>query len=111
MAALILNQRLTIADRSQPAGVAAGEVHRVRTVPANLTVDGLSKFDRTEDSGPGGEVNRRTAVIGCQGGIEFTGVGAECVGERLGDPARVGVYECGMTDRIGGCIRRQLVHP
>ena len=50
-------------------------------------------------------------VGGCEGGIEFTGVGAECVGERLGDPARVGVYECGMTDRVGGCIRRQLVHP
>ena len=32
--------------------------------------------------------------------VEFAGVGAQRVGEGLGDPARVGVHERGMSDRV-----------
>ncbi len=88
--------------RGTPRTASTGRPHRRPSRPVRSAV-------RTP--GPGGQVHAGTGVVGGQCGVEFAGVGAECVGERLGDPARMGVHECRMTDRVGGCRRRQLGHP
>ena len=56
-------------------------------------------------------MNQRPLVVGGQQRVEFTGVGAECVGERLGDPARMGVHEGEVTDGVGVGGRGELVDP
>jgi hypothetical protein len=41
-------------------------------------------------------------VVGRQSRIQFGGVGTECVGERLCDPAWVRMNERSMADRVTG---------
>ena len=53
----------------------------------------------------------RPRVVGGQGSVEFAGVGAQGVGESLGDPAWMGVRQRGMADRILGSRRSQLRQP
>ena len=56
-------------------------------------------------------MHMRPFVVACQCRVEFSRRRAQRVGEGLGDPARVGVHERGMPDRIGRRIGGQLGDP
>ena len=56
-------------------------------------------------------MHQRAVVVGGQQRIQLAGVGAERVGERLGDPARMGVHERDVPDGIGLGGRGELVDP
>ena len=111
LAALVLHQRLPVAQGREPAGVAAGEVDRIGRVATDLAVHRLRQVGGRQDAGAGRQMHRRPGVVGGQRGVQFPGVGAESVGERLGDPARVGVHQRGVADRILSRRRSQLGQP
>ena len=56
-------------------------------------------------------MNQRPVVVGGQQRIQLARLGAERVGERLGDPARMGVHERDVTDGVGVGGRGELVDP
>ena len=111
LAALVLHQRLAVAHRREPARVTAGQIDAVGRIAGRRAAHLFGEFGRGQHAGPGRQVHQRAFVVAGQQGIQLSGVGAQCVGERLGDPARMGVDERGVPDRIG--IRRwgQLVDP
>ncbi len=111
LAALVLHQRLAVAQGREPAGVAAAEVDRIGRVAADLAVHRLGQVRGGQHTGASGQVHRRPGVVGGQGGVEFARVGTEGVGERLGDPARVGVHERGVAHRVLGRRWSQLGQP
>ena len=64
-----------------------------------------------QHAGPRRQVYGRPGVVGRQRRVELAGVGAEGVGERLGDPARVGVNEGGVADGVAAGRWGQLGQP
>ena len=56
-------------------------------------------------------MNQRPRVVCGQQRIQLACVGAERVGERLGDPTRMGVHERDVTHRVGVGGRGKLIGP
>ena len=111
LAALVLHQGRAVAHRRQLSGVAAGQVHRVRRIAADGAADRLGQLLRGQHTRASGQMHLRPFVVAGQRRVEFAGIRAQRVGEGLGDPARVGVHESGMPDRILRRVGSQLVHP
>ena len=59
----------------------------------------------------GGQVHLGPLVIAGERGVEFPGRSTEGVDEGLCDPARMGMHERGVADRIGRPVGRQFVDP
>ncbi len=111
LAALVLDQRRAVADGVQLTRVTAGQVDRVRRVATDRPVHGLGEITRRQHPGPGGQMHQRPLVVGGQQRIQLACVGAERVGERLADPARMGVHERDVTDGVGVGGRGEFVDP
>ena len=111
LAALVLHQRLTVADRRQPSGITGGEVHRIRRIAADGAVHLFGQRLGGQHAGPRRQVYGRPGVVGRQRRVELAGVGAEGVGESLGDPARVGMHEGGVADGVAAGRWGQLGQP
>ena len=111
LAALVLDQCPGVTHRVQPTRVAAAEVHRIRRVLSGRAADLGCQVVGAEHPGPRCQMHSRSGVVGGQCDVQFPRVGAERVGEGLGDPARVGVHEGGAPDRVGVGGRGEFGHP
>ena len=101
----------TVPDRVELTGVTAGQVHRVRRVPADLAADRRGQLLGADLPGAGREVHDGAFVVAGEHRIELPRVGTQCIGEGLRHPARVRVGERGVADGIGGGRRRELGNP
>ena len=112
LAALVLDLSLPVAQRVQPAGItAAGKVHRVGGIPPDGAVHRGGELVGRHAARARGQLHRWARVVACQQCVELAGVAAQRVRERLRDPARVGMHESSVPDRVDSGVRRQLGYP
>ena len=107
LTALVLDVCPAVHDRADVPGCAAGKVHRVRGVPADLSVALGGQLVRGDPAGTGAQVHRRGLVVGLERRPRLV-QGPQPVVERAHHPLRVRRRQRQPAHRVGWGER---VHP